>query len=144
MSERTSNEGVKYIYVNNKSKKLVIIFSGIGSDYNYRRSFKKSTWDQLYIKDCWADGVSYYLYEKGKNYPELLTSSFIQNFLSSHKYDYIATFGSSKGGSSAIYFGLKYHADEIYAGACQYQVGDYLGIYHAKSNNDYYEKVMGG
>lgn len=144
LSERTSKEGVRYIYVNNKSKNLVIIFSGIGSDYNYRRSFRNSSWNQLYIKDSWADGVSYYLYENGSNHPEQVTSSFIERFLSSHKYDHIATFGSSKGGSSAIYYGLKYHVDEIYAGACQYRVGDYLGIYHEMSNSGYYEKVMGG
>lgn len=143
LSERTSDEGVHYIFVNNRSKKIVIIFSGIGSDYNYRRSFKNSSWDQLYIKDSWADGVSYNLYENGCNHPEQLTSSFIEWFLMNHKYDYVVTFGSSKGGTSAIYYGLKYHVNEVYAGACQYHVGDYLGIYHEKSNSGYYEKVMG-
>lgn len=34
--------------------------------------------------------------------------------------------GSSKGGTCAIYYGLKYEADEIFAGACQYHVGTYL------------------
>lgn len=34
--------------------------------------------------------------------------------------------GSSKGGTCAIYFGLKHHATEIFASACQYHIGDYL------------------
>ena len=144
LRERTTSDGVTYIYTNNKSKNLVIVFSGIGSDYNYRRSFKASSWDQLYIKDSWADGVSYYLYENGSNHPEEMTSLFIEHFLSTHKYARIATFGSSKGGSAAILFGLKHHVDEIYAGACQYLIGDYLGIYHEKSKSGYYKKVMGG
>lgn len=115
LREKTTSDGVSYIFTNNKSKNLVIVFSGIGSDYNYRRSFKASSWDQLYIKDSWAEGVSYYLYENGSNHPEKLTSSFIEQFLSTHQYAKIATFGSSKGGTSAIYFGLKHHVDEIYA-----------------------------
>lgn len=143
LREKTTSDGVSYIFTNNKSKNLVIVFSGIGSDYNYRRSFKASSWDQLYIKDSWAEGVSYYLYENGSNHPEKLTSSFIEQFLSTHQYAKIATFGSSKGGTSAIYFGLKHHVDEIYAGACQYLLGDYLGIYHEKSNSGYYKKVSG-
>lgn len=32
--------------------------------------------------------------------------------------------------AAAIYFGLKYRFNEIYAGACQYRVGDYIGIYY--------------
>ena len=41
--EKKSENGVKYIFVNNKSDKLVVVFSGIGSDYNYRRSFRDSS-----------------------------------------------------------------------------------------------------
>lgn len=36
------------------------------------------------------------------------------------------TLGSSKGGTCAIYYGLMIGADDIYAGACQYYVGNYL------------------
>lgn len=140
--ERKSN-GVKYIYRNNKSKKLIIIFSGIGGDYNYRRSFKKSSWDQLYIKDTWADGVSYYMYENGNNEPEKLVSQFINLFLLNHYYREVITFGSSKGGSSAIYYGIKHGVNEVYAGACQYRIGDYLGVFHENKGSGYYRKVMG-
>ena len=34
--------------------------------------------------------------------------------------------GSSKGGTAAIYYGLQCDAKAVYAGACQYYIGDYL------------------
>lgn len=79
--EKTFKNGVKYIFKDNHSDKLLVIFSGIGGDYNYRRSLKNSTWDQLYIKDSWANGLSYYLYENGSNQPEILTSELIEMFI---------------------------------------------------------------
>lgn len=139
--EKKSENGVKFIFVNNKSDKLIVVFSGIGSDYNYRRSFRNSSWDQLYIKDSWANGLSYYLYEDGSNHPEELTSEFINAFLSTHRYSKIFSFGSSKGGSAALYFGIKHSFNQIYCGACQFRVGDYIAIFH--KDDDYYPKLMG-
>ncbi len=141
IQERTYNNGVKYIFVNKKSDKLIVGFSGIGGDYNYRRSLKGSSWDQLYIKDSWANGLSYHLYENGHNHPELLTSNFLNDFLTSHKYTYVVSLGSSKGGSSALYYGLKHKFNEVFYGACQYRVGDYIGIFHKDDN--YYPLIMG-
>lgn len=140
LQERTFQNGVKYIFKDNHSENLLVVFSGIGGDYNYRRSLKYSTWDQLYIKDTWADGLSYYLFEKGENYPEMLTSELITSFIGG-KYKHIGSLGSSKGGSAAIYFGLKHRFSEIYAGACQFKVGNYIGIFHKEDN--YYPKLMG-
>lgn len=139
--EKSHTNGVKFIFVNKKSDNLIVVFSGIGSDYNYRRSLKCSSWDQLYIKDTWANGLSYHLYENGKNHPEILTSSFINDFLSCHKYSIVVSLGSSKGGSAALYFGLKHKFNEVYSGACQYKVGNYIAIFHKKDN--YYPHLMG-
>lgn len=141
LQERTHKNGVKYIFKDNGSDKLLVVFSGIGGDYNYRRSLANSSWDQLYIKDSWAEGLSYYLYEDGKNHPEELTSEFIEDFLCSHVYSTISSLGSSKGGAAAIYFGLKHKFDDIYSGACQYKVGNYIGIFHKEDG--YYPKLMG-
>lgn len=139
--EKTYKNGVKYIFKNNRSDKLLIVFSGIGSDYNYRRSLKDSSWDQLYIKDSWAKGISYYLYENGSNYPEKLTSDFINVFLSSRPYSKIVSLGSSKGGSAALYYGIKHKFDEVFCGACQYKVGNYVAIFH--KDDGYYPLLMG-
>ena len=81
LQEKTFRNGVKYIFKDNHSDKLLVVFSGIGGDYNYRRSLKYSSWDQLYIKDSWAHGLSYYLFEKGENYPETQTSELISSFV---------------------------------------------------------------
>ena len=139
--EKKHKNGVKYIYRNNGSDKLLVVFSGIGGDYNYRRSLKNSSWDQLYIKDSWAKGLSYYLYEKGSNHPEVLTSDFINDFLFTRNYSKIVSLGSSKGGSAALYYGIKHNFNEIVCGACQYKVGDYIAIFHKKDG--YYPLLMG-
>ena len=57
------------------------------------------------------------------------------------KYKMVSSLGSSKGGSAALYFGLKHRFSEIYAGACQFKVGNYIGIFHKDDN--YYPKLMG-
>lgn len=36
---------------------------------------------------------------------------------------------------------MKHGFNEIYAGACQYKVGNYIGIFH--SADDYYPKLLG-
>lgn len=48
-------------------------------------------------------------------------------------YKKIITLGTSKGGSAAIYYGLKIKADAVYSGANQYYVGDYLNTESHKS-----------
>ena len=141
LSERNSREGVKYIYENNHSGELAIIFSGIGNvSYNYRRSLKHASCDRIFIKDSWADGVSYYVYENGESLPEEKVSAFIERILNEKKYKRLYTIGSSKGGYAAVYYGLKYNADLIYAGACQYNLGDYLANHE---HPEYYAKVTG-
>ncbi|MCH5179123.1 MAG: hypothetical protein J1F13_05500 [Prevotellaceae bacterium] len=141
LQEKISCEGVRYIFRNRHSDELVIIFSAIGNvSYNYRRALIKSHRDQLFIKDAWAKGVSYYLYEEGRPYPQEKTSKFIEKWLKKKKYSKIHTVGSSKGGFAALFYGFKYKATNIYAGACQYNLGDYLATlehkeyYHVTGN----------
>lgn len=143
LKAKKNGDGVNYIYVNKHSTRLIVIFDGIGSDYNYRRSLINSTCDQLYIKDCWADGKSYYLYENGINHPEKIVTGFLKDFLDSRNYEKIMTLGSSKGGTCAIYYGLKLNVDDVYAGASQFLVGNYIGIYHENKGSGYYKNVMG-
>ena len=39
------------------------------------------------------------------------------------------TLGSSKGGTAALFYGLKINAQEIIIGACQYRIGSYVANY---------------
>ncbi len=44
-------------------------------------------------------------------------------------YSKMVTLGSSKGGTSALYYGLKIGAADIIIGACQYRIGSYVSNY---------------
>lgn len=141
---RKSKDGVEYVLKNRKSDRLLIIFSSMVGKYNFMRALKNASADQLYIRDCWADNNSYYWFENKEDYPELYTQNLIDIVLQSRKYKEVITLGSSKGGTAAIYYGLKNNANLIYAGACQYRVGDYLGRYHYPTSPQKWEKVVGG
>lgn len=144
LRQRTNKDGVTYMWKRHGSKDLIIVFSGIGlSSFNYVKTLKHCPQDQLFIKDCWADGISYYWYEKGFNHPEKYTQSLIHQIVNGGGYEHIYTIGSSKGGTAALYFGLLNNVDVIYAGACQYYVGSYLGIDKIVNQPEQWENFMG-
>lgn len=98
LQEKTFENGVRYIFRDNNSNKLLVKFSGIGGDYNYPIPLLDSSWDQFYIKDSLAKGLSYYLYEGGCNNPETLTSYIIDVFMRRRKCRNVSSLGSPKGG----------------------------------------------
>ena len=141
---RKSEDGVDYIWLNHQSDTLIIVFSAIGSArFNYYRALKDCKYDQLFIRDCWAGGVSYYWYEKSSNHPEIFTLNLINSILEKKYYKSIMTIGSSKGGTAAVYYGLKLKATMVIAGACQYRVGDYLSRHQYKDHPEQWEAVVG-
>ena len=84
---RKSKDGVEYIWLRHHSDTLLIIFSAIGSArFNYLRTLKDCRYDQLYIRDCWAGGVSYYWYENKSNHPEIYTQNLINSILEKNNY----------------------------------------------------------
>lgn len=113
-----------------KSDSLFIVFSAFSSTnirtYNYVRALKGAKCDRLYILDVWGYRGSYYLYENGSDEPYRETLSLIHSILRKKKYKKVVTMGTSKGGTAAIYYGLEINASEILAGACQYNLGNYL------------------
>lgn len=60
-----------------------------------------------------------------------------------NKYKYKRTYyaGSSKGGTAAIYYGVKNNATAVFSGACQYNLGTYLSI---DKHRDIFQSMMGG
>lgn len=138
-------DGVSYIWKRRHSPTLIIVFSGIGKlRYNYKSSLWNSPYDLLFIADCWAGGVSYYWFENKSNHPEQFTQALIDKVLNKGQYTSVITVGSSKGGTAAIYYGLKINADRILAGACQYYVGDYLSRYQWEEHPEQWQAVVGG
>lgn len=129
---------LKYLYEQNGSDELIILFSGFGSNvrkYNYMKTLKDAKIDKLFILDVWGYRGSYYWYEKGKDEPKRSVSKLIESIWGGYKHVYAA--GSSKGGTCAIYYGLKYDVDAVFASACQYHVGNYL-------NTEKHKKILQG
>lgn len=128
INERTHQNRLKYIWKRHHSKTLIISFSGFSPKpvYNYMRTLQSVKVDQLYILDDFGIRGSYYWYEKGKDMPNRLVQSLVNQLVIRGGYERVITLGSSKGGTCAIYFGLMFGATDIYAGACQYYAGTYL------------------
>ena len=141
---KKSPEGVNYIWKRKGSSTLIIVFSGIGKmRFNYKTSLWHGPYDLLFIADCWAGGVSYYWYENKSNHPEQFTQALIDRVLTKGKYTSVVTLGSSKGGTAALYYGLKINADQILVGACQYYVGDYLSHHQWEEHPERWQAVAG-
>lgn len=122
-------KNLPYLFQQNNSDTLLIVFSAFTGEkrrYNYIKSFKTLKCDKLFILDPWGHLGSYNLFENGYDYPQKITQSLIDLIAHRKPYKHIYTAGSSKGGTCAIYFGLTIGADEIFSGACQYNLGTYL------------------
>ena len=130
LHEHTYGTKGKFLFVDNKSDTLLIVFSAFTGEvprYNYFYSFKElHNISQLYILDNYGKRGSYYLYENGSSFPENDVKVLVESIIKKYSIKKIITAGTSKGGTAAIYFGLKLHADHIFSGACQYYIGTYL------------------
>ncbi len=96
--------------------------------YNYVRTCGRFNIHRLFIKDDFAPNGrgSYYLGEYGQYNVERLTHQLIQEFIHRLSPTRVLFIGSSKGGYSAINFGIEFPNAIILAGAPQYRLGSYL------------------
>lgn len=82
--EKTFEKQLKYLYFNNHSDTLLIIFSaftGNSRRYNYVKGLSDCICDRLYILDTWGYKGSYNMYENGQAYPEEITNRLITKIL---------------------------------------------------------------
>ena len=130
VNEKTFQGKVKYLFQRNRSNTLAIVFSGFPGNekpvYNYVKTLKNWKADKLFILDDFAYKGSYYWFQNGSNEPLKYVQLLINQIINGGGYNKIVTLGSSKGGTCAIYFGLTSKADDVYAAACQYYIGQYL------------------
>ena len=56
-------------------------------------------------------------------------------------YDNVFMAGSSKGGTVALFYGLKNEVTSVFCGACQYNLGTYLS---SEVHTDIFKSMMGG
>ncbi|MCR1951280.1 hypothetical protein NSA50_09470 [Clostridium sp. DSM 100503] len=139
---------IKYYFekakLNNKNK-LMIIFSAFSTDdakYNYISTLKTCDCNKLFILDDFGSKGTYYLGLKGDFNIETSVMALLSYIMSKNKilFSNVISIGSSKGGSAAIYYGLKYNFGNIIAGAPQYKIGTYLSDL---SISDYALEIFG-
>ena len=130
-----SNLPIKYVF--EKSEKntshLVIVFSSFATKnvvyaYNYVRTLKCLDCHKLFILDNYGPEGCYYLGENMSFQVETAVTSLIMSIIreTNVPLQNVITAGSSKGGTAALYFGLKYNLGYVFAGAPQIHIGDYI------------------
>lgn len=147
---------VNYFYLPpiTESKKLIIIFSGFNGKegqgkaptYNYVKVFSQIDAHRLFILDSYDGHPCYYL---GKNQNldyELATMSLIYDQIRklNVKRQDVITSGSSKGGTAALYFALKYNLGTSVVGGFQSYVGTYLREVNFYARERVLKSITGG
>ena len=139
-----SDSNIKYIFKEgNKSvKKLIVIFSGYAANdsnlkhrYNYLNILEDTNIHKLFILDNNGETGSYYF---GENLNFNVDSSVISLILfKAREYNVnledIISLGSSKGGSAALYFGIKYKFGAVFSGAFQTKIADLITLRRPES-----------
>ncbi|MEC1060420.1 heparinase II/III family protein [Bacillus paralicheniformis] len=148
----SSTRDLKYLFeeATEESYKnhLTIVFSAMGKDYNYMFNYKKTLsnlkTNKLFILDDFGIQGSYYIGKDRDFSIETSVMSLINYFTS--KYEIlqknITAVGSSKGGFSALYFGIKYHFGNVIAGGPQSKLGQFL--IHQAPHKQVAEYIAGG
>ncbi|PWD87742.1 accessory Sec system protein Asp2 [Ignatzschineria cameli] len=131
---------IKYVFKEARydTDHLIVVFSGFGGKsqftYDFKNSLETNRANILWIKDDFVDGVnaSYYLDSikngvKGSALEEALYT-FIISVLEKYSLDkdQCTLLGCSKGGTSALYYGLKYNFKNIIVSAPTIRLGSFL------------------
>ena len=109
----------------------MVVFSGFDAAgrqrYNYIRQLEGVAPHRMYVLDNLGERGCYYLGSDRDPYVADAVSEAIEHELARLGLgtEQLVTAGSSKGGSAAIYFGLRFGCRAL-AGAPQYYIGDYL------------------
>ena len=138
----SANVPVKYVYEKaqilapEENNYLVVVFSGFNApestrqhSYNYMHALQPLVCvNRLYILDSYGPRGCYYIGNELKLDVESSVISLIlwicrQNNI---PWNHVITASSSKGGSAALYFGLKYNVGHVVSGAPQIFIADYI------------------
>lgn len=136
---KVHNVDITYCYRKGKydCRHLVVIFSGFGMHSNFTYDFKGKSLDNvpshiLWIKDLFYGNSCYYLCHKMDFSVERAINDFILNFCRMNFLDLenITLVGGSKGGTAALYFGIKYEYKNIISSAPQISIGSFINKKH--------------
>lgn len=139
---------IKYVFEENKnSKDVLIIFTACTkieqkARYNYVKTVDSFECNKLFILDDFGfDFRGAYYLGKDKDFAiEKDVNSLIDKITEKINAEKMIFIGASKGGYSALYFGLSRKNSIIIAGAPQYRLGSYLSLPGHKNILEY---IMG-
>ncbi|WP_210608869.1 hypothetical protein [Priestia flexa] len=129
---------IKYLFIpaSKPSSHLAVTFSGFNGKeqegkpafYNYVRYLQEIDCHRLFILDNCMGHPAYYLGQHKKLDYEVSVAALIFKIANENKIrkENIITCGSSKGGTAAFYFAMRYDFGHFIAGGFQFKVGDYL------------------
>lgn len=163
--------------VNNNSSKLTIVFQSAGrishnlfnkilneeASYNeVKEAHEKYTWfkfsndsysDYFFIEDYYSKSYGWYMFDEGESVINEINED-ITDLINSKKYETVTTYGSSKGGSAALLFGIiNPKIDNVFSLVPQVHVIKYINeklskykeLFFPKDNNhleSYFENIF--
>lgn len=137
MTEQTQRIGGFTVTYRSKSGKydtrhLLIVFSGFGATgeftYDFTAALTDCPTEVIWIKDDFLGHASYYLCAAGNPGVADAVHAFISAQLAERGLSAAdcTLLGASKGGSAALYFGLRYGFSNIIAAVPQFRIGSYV------------------
>ena len=131
-SERSLNYILDSPVTGQSPRKLLVLFSAIGAEYdftfNYRASVKGNTIAKAFVVDDFGSQGSYYWLDRGDDSIFHETQRLLAKLVDELGVDLndVMFAGSSKGGTAALLHGVTLGVGRVLLGAPQYRVGDYL------------------
>ncbi|WP_308401288.1 hypothetical protein [Streptomyces sp. AC512_CC834] len=106
---------------------LLVVFSSVGSKYGFGNALDSVQCHILRIRDHFDGGASYYVARDMDFTVSDSIRTLIESFMErlGVPRDRVTLLGASKGGSAALYYGLKYDFRNIVASTPQYFLGSY-------------------
>ncbi|MFI9152818.1 hypothetical protein [Streptomyces sp. NPDC053367] len=106
---------------------LLVVFSSVGSKYGFGGALDTVKCNVLRIRDHFDGAASYYVARNMDFSVSDSVHALIQDFMRRLRVtrDEVTLLGASKGGSAALYYGLKYDYKNIVASTPQYFLGSY-------------------
>lgn len=147
---------LEYKLINNNKKELVIIFQSAGrittelfekiisnnvdlsevkkahESYSWYKLKENKYVDYLYLEDFYSKSYGWYMFDEGKSIIDRLNMQ-LEQFIIKNGYKRVTAFGSSKGGTGALLYGIKNpYIDNVFSVVPQIHSVQYIDTYFKK------------